>query len=336
MAKKRRTGTAEKTAKKEARLKQIKAEKQAANAKILIALGSAIILIALLWATFGPTSPGVEDWYVDENGIMTYPTGRGIPIYESSIIEYRNGNTLEYINYSSDDAVISALLQIPNSSTPVPGILILPGTTVSKEGEQMFSAELSDMGYASMVIDQRNMGGVNFQVDGGLFEAGYEPLQHRMVFDALKAVDVMRQYPEIDADNIAIIGISQGGRFAIIATAIDPSIKGVVGISTSGYDMDSYISNYSEVMTLNETRYLRSIDPDSYLDMLPPRKLVMLHMQNDSIIPLELAQVTYDKAMEPKAFYPVQGSGHGYRAAMRDMLEAELGQMFSYSPSLTL
>jgi hypothetical protein len=52
-------------------------------------------------------------------------------------------------------------------------------------------------------------------------------------------------------------------------------------------------------------------------------------MINDSIIPLELAQVTYEKAGEPKVFYPVEGSGHGYNAAMSEMLEAELGLMFS-------
>jgi cephalosporin-C deacetylase-like acetyl esterase len=234
---------------------------------------------------------------------------------------------MDHINYSSRDAVISALLRIPNSSHPVPGILILPGATVSKEGEQELSAELADMGYASMVIDQRNLGGVDFQLDGNLFQAGQEPTQHKMVFDALKAVDVMRQYPAVDPDNIAIIGISNGGRFAIIAAAIDPSISGVVGISTSGYDVESFIANDSGQVTENQTRFLRSIDPDTYLSRLPPRQLVMMHMINDSTIPIDLAQVTYDKAGEPKVFYPVEGSGHGYNAAMRDVLEAELGLM---------
>jgi len=240
-----------------------------------------------------------------------------------------SGYYLDQINYSSRDAVISALLRIPNSSHPVPGILILPGASVSKEGEQGLSAELADMGYASMVIDQRNLGGVDFQLDGRLFQAGLETTQHKMVFDALKAVDVLRQYPAVDPDNIAIIGISNGGRFAIIAAAIDPSISGVVGISTSGYDVESFIANDSSQVTENQTRFLRSIDPDTYLDRLPPRKLVMVHMLNDSIIPLELAQVTYVKAGEPKVFYPVEGSSHGYNAAMRDVLEAEMGLIFS-------
>ena len=327
MAKKRRTRPD--VSKKEARRQQqIESKKRADKAKILIAVGSAIILIALLWATLGnPAEP--QDWNVDDYGIMSYPTERGEPIYSSVIQNYTPEYSLKYINYTSKGEVMSALLRIPNTSGPVPGILILPGATVSKEGEQGLSTELADMGYASMVIDQRNMGGVDFQMDGGLFEAGFEPIQHKMVFDALKAVDVMRQYPEVDADNIAIIGISNGGRFAIIATAIDPSIKGVVGISTSGYDVESFITENSGQITINQTRFLRSIDPDTYLEKLLPRKLVMIHMTNDSIIPIDLAQPTFDKADEPKVFYPVEGSGHGYNAAMRDALEVELRQILN-------
>ena len=48
-------------------------------------------------------------------------------------------------------------------------------------------------------------------------------------------------------------------------------------------------------------------------------------MQNDSIIPIELAQATYNKAEDPKVFYPMEGSGHGYNAVMRNALEIELG-----------
>ncbi len=327
MAKKRKSKPEPGQSKKEARRQQAKANKKAANAKILIALGSAVILIALLWAIFGNTATP-QEWDVDEAGIMSYPTDRGIPEYDSMVAENNPGYFLDHINYSSRDGVISALLRIPNNSHPVPGILILPGATVSKEGEQGLSAELADMGYASMVIDQRNLGGVDFQLDGRLFQAGQEPTQHKMVFDALKAVDVMRQYPAVDPNNIAIIGISNGGRFAIIAAAIDPSISGVVGISTSGYDVESFIANDSGQVTENQTRFLRSIDPDTYLDRLPPRKLVMMHMTNDSIIPMDMVLVTYEKADDPKVFYPVEGGGHGYNAAMRDVLEAELGLMF--------
>jgi len=325
MAKKRKIST--KTAQPGKKVpKKSKATKPRVNPMIFIVIGTILILTAIILNVNSPDhSDQVNDWQVDEYGIMSYPTDRGIPVFESNIINETSEYSLESINFSSRDDNIAALLRIPNSSTPVPGILILPGATVSKEGEQGLSAELAGMGYASMVIDQRNLGGVDFQMDSQLFEAGEEPVEHKMVFDALKAVDVMRQHPGIDKNKIAIIGISNGGRFGIIATAIDPSIKGVVGISTSGHDMDAYINQNAGQITMNQTRFLRSIDPDSYLDKLPPRKLAMIHMQNDSIIPMELAQATYNKADDPRVFYPIEGEGHGYNGAMRNALETELG-----------
>ncbi|MDF1531531.1 MAG: acetylxylan esterase [ANME-2 cluster archaeon] len=329
MAKKRRTGPVETKSKKEIRhQQQADTQKQTSRARILIAVGSAIILIAFLWASFGNHN-APQEWNVDDNGIMSYPIERGVPVYDSLIVDYTPEYSLENINYSSRDTVISALLRIPNSSRPVPGVLILPGATVTKEGEQGLSAELAKMGYASMVIDQRNRGGVDFLIDAALFNKGEEPFEHKMVYDALKAVDVMRQYEDIDADNITIIGISNGGRFGIIASAIDPSIKGIIGVSTSGYDVESLIAKYPDQNTENKIKFLRSIDPDTYLGKLPPRKLVMIHMTNDSVIPIEMALGTYDKANEPKVFYPVQGSGHGYNAAMRDVLVQELTLIFS-------
>ncbi|MCL7412972.1 MAG: alpha/beta hydrolase [ANME-2 cluster archaeon] len=328
MAKKRRTRPVENKHKKDTRRQQqIETEKRANKAKILIAIGSAIILIAFLWTSLGNHDTKL-DWNVDDDGVLSYPE-RGIPVFDSKVIENTPDHTLDHINFSSRDAIISALLRIPNSSRPVPGVLILPGATVSKEGEQGLSAELAEMGYASMVIDQRNRGGVEIMVDALLFDKGEEPFEHKMVYDALKAVDVMRRYEDIDADNITIIGISNGGRFGIIASALDPSIKGMIGISTSGYDVETLIAQNPDQNTENKTRFLRSIDPDTYLDTLPPRKLVMIHMTNDSIIPIEMARTTYDKADEPKAFYPVEGNGHGYNGAMRDVLEAELTDMFS-------
>jgi dienelactone hydrolase len=329
MAKKRKIST-KTTQHKEKVPKKSKATKPRVNPMIFIVIGTILILAAIILTVNSPdNSDQINDWQVDENGIMSYPTDRGIPVFESTIINDTPEFSLESIIFSSRDAQIAALMRIPTSSTPVPGVLILPGATVSKEGQQDLSEELADMGYASMVIDQRNLGGMDFQLDGQLFEAGEEPIEHKMVFDALKAVDVMQENPKIDKDNIAIIGISNGGRFAIIATALDPSIKGVVGISTSGYDVESYISQNSGQMTENQTRFLSSIDPDSYLDKIPPRKLVMIHMQNDSIIGIDLAQATMNKAQEPKVFYPVEGSGHGYSKAMRSALETELDQIFS-------
>ena len=326
MAKKRKINVTTKNPKE---IQPQKTEKYLPVRKIVIGIGCLLILAGVIWIIFSNTSTDEQVWSVDEQGVLSYPTDRPKPVFESWIKEYNSEYTLEYLNYSSRDAIISAAVRIPNSSDPAPGVLILPGATVTKEGEQGLALELLKMGYASMVIDQRNLGVIDMQHDMELFDAGKEPVEHKMVFDALVAVGVMRQYPEIDPQNIAIIGISNGGRFAITAAGIDPSIKGVIGISTSGYDTESFVSNSPTPLSETRIRFLRSIDPESYLDELVSGKLVMIHMENDSIIPVDAAKITYDKAGEPKAFYSIEGTGHGYNSAMKPQLEDELEQIFN-------
>lgn len=331
MAKKRRSypanGKMNTVQKKNAAVKK-QHEQMATRRKLIITAGIVLILIGLLWAILPHPPAGAADWRVNDNGIIFYPADRGTPVFDSVIANFTSDNSFELINYTGRDARIKGLMRIPNHSGRVPGVLVLPGAGISKEREQALAADLADMGYASLVIDQRNLGQVDFQADARLFEAGMEPTEHKMVFDALRAVDVMRTYSEIDPDKIAIIGISNGGRFAIIAAAIDPSIKGVVGISTSGYDTESFINENAGQIPENYIRFLRSIDPDSYMDLLPPRKLVLIHMENDTLIPVAEAQKTYEYAYDPKIFYPLEGKGHGYNAAMKEHLQFELDQIF--------
>jgi dienelactone hydrolase len=203
--------------------------------------------------------------------------------------------------------------------------VILPGATVPMEGTQTLADIFSSMGYGSLGIEQRNRGGVDFKYDYELWKNGKEPVEHKMVFDALRAVDVLRQQPSIDPGRIAIVGESNGGRFAIITAAIDPKISGVIGISTSGYDTGSQISQIKDESII---RFYRSIDPETYLKSIPPRKFVMLHSINDSIIQIGYAQNTFEKAKEPKQFYIVTTGTHGYSDGMKEPLVNELKKMF--------
>ena len=202
--------------------------------------------------------------------------------------------------------------------------MILPGATVPKEGTQGLAEIFAELGYASLGIEQRNRGGINFRYDFELFAQGLEPVEHKMVFDALRSVDVLRQDSRIDGDRIVILGESNGGRFAIVAGALDPQIKGVIGISTSGYDTENQIAGITDETAI---RFYRSIDPETYLDKIPPRRFVMLHSVNDTIIPINLAENTFRKAQEPKEFYSVTTGTHGFSEGMREALESELREM---------
>lgn len=291
------------------------------NSKILIISG-AIFLIAMLYFVI---PQGSDIWSVDDNGTLSYPENRGhvdVSILKS---ETDQKDSIKIVSFKSKDYVVEGILRIPLEKKKVPGIVILPGATVPKEGTQTLADIFSSMGYASIGIEQRNLGGVDMRSDYELWKKGIETVQHKMVFDALQAVDVLRQEPSIDPEKIIIVGESNGGRFAIIAAAIDPRISGVIGISTSGYDIESQVR---EINDANLIKFYRSVDPDSYLKFLPPRKIVMMHSVNDSIIPFGLAWDTFNKSFEPKQFYSIATNSHGYSEEMKEPLEKELKLMF--------
>ncbi|MCZ7395021.1 MAG: alpha/beta hydrolase [Candidatus Methanoperedens sp.] len=296
-------------------------KKSGIKLKILIAIIGAILLLAVVYFLF---AQGSDTWTVSKDGILSYPENRGK--VDVKVLNTTKGSnyTLETISFASKDYTVEGLLRIPSSDKKMPAVVILPGATVPKEGTQGLAELLSNLGYASLGIEQRNRGGVNPQYDYELFKAGEEPIEHKMVFDALRSVDVLKQDSRIEAKRIAIIGESNGGRFAIIAAAIDPEIEGVIGISTSGYDTESQTAGINDETLI---RFYRSIDPDTYLGFLPPRKLVMLHSDNDNIIPIDLAKKTFEKAKEPKQFYNVTTGTHGFSEGMREPIENEIRQM---------
>lgn len=299
------------------KIKLKKAEKQSSfYSKTIIALIGAVILLVLVYSVVPQAS---DEWTVSKDGILSYPENRGEVEVKMLNITKGSNYTLETISFQSKDYTVEALLRIPYSEKKVPAAVLLPGATVPKEGTQGLAELLSSLGYASLGIDQRNLGGVDFRHDYELFKQGKEPVEHLMVFDALRSVDVLRQDSRIDAERIAIIGESNGGRFAIIAAALDADIRGVIGISTSGYDTGS--ANVREETLL---RFYRSIDPDTYLGFIPPRRFVMLHSINDDIIPIDLAKNTFRRAKEPKEFYEVATGTHGFSEGMRAPLANEL------------
>ncbi|MDO9098994.1 MAG: alpha/beta hydrolase [Candidatus Methanoperedens sp.] len=300
--------------------KKVKEQTSGKSRIITVILGIFFILVIVYFLI-----PQASDkWSVSKDGILSYPENRGK--VEVKVLKTESGSnyTLETISFQSKDYTVGGLLRIPSSDKKVPAVVILPGATVPKEGTQGLAELLSKMGYASLGIEQRNRGGVDFKYDYELFKDGKEPIEHKMVFDALRSVDVLKQDSRIDAKRIAIIGESNGGRFAIIAAALDPDIKGVIGISTSGYDTESEIVNVRDETII---RFYRSIDPDTYLGFIPPRKFVMMHSVKDNIIPINLAENTFKKAKEPKQFYEVTTGTHGFSEGMREPFEKELRQM---------
>ncbi|MDD1741993.1 MAG: alpha/beta hydrolase [Methanotrichaceae archaeon] len=184
------------------------------------------------------------------------------------------------------------------------------------------------LGYASITFDQRNSGVADIRNDYQPFMNSKEPTEYKMVHDALVAAEILRDQPEIDPNRIAYAGESNGGRFATIACALDPMAHGAIAISSCGYGIDAMIRP-GKLNDLNTIRFYRSIDPDTYLSLIPPREFIMIHSLKDPIIPFEYANQTYAMAYDPKSLQIVECDKHGYCTEMNAFLEKDLTNVFS-------
>ena len=294
-----------------------------------------VIALLLGWHFFSDSTSAVNDrdWKVSDEGILEYKVS--MPQYNLSPPENDGNTTLSEVQFQNHDAKIAALLRIPwpkldanGENKSIPGIVLLPGATVTKEREQKLARHLAELGYASITLDQRNLGAVDAQGDLRKFLKGEEPTEHKMVYDALAAAKILRSRPEIDSERIIYAGESNGGRFAIMACALDPAAKGVLAISTCGYGTDAAIAS-AGLVDKDLIRFYRSIDPETYLGKIKARPLVMIHSRNDTIIPYHLAEETYARGMQPKRLHTVGCSVHGYCAEMNEAIEEELKSMVS-------
>jgi len=296
--------------------------------RIIAALLIIGFIIAVAISVLSLSDSG-QEWHVNSDGILEYSLTT--PEYQLSPLNAENNTTLYNVNFTSRGAQISALLRMPghlDNVKSVPGIVLLPGATVTKEREQGLAKYLCSLGYASITLDQRNLGGIDMDGDLQMFLKGQEPTENKMVYDALAAAEILRSRPEIDPNRIIYVGESNGARFAIIACASDPKARGVIAISTSGFGVNQAIASGM----LNDPemiRFYKSIDPETYLSKIPPRKLVMMHSQKDPIIPYEQGKDLFSKASEPKAFYTVNCTVHGRCAEMDPFIEQELKNMSS-------
>jgi len=281
------------------------------NKKIILILIAVLVLCFIFYLYKTP-----KETYKFNSNSFTY-SNREKPLYQLFLKEKNNSCDIYNINFETRNFIeyktkIYGLLFIPNKENS-PGIVFLPGGGATKEAASHVSLIMCNLGYAVITIDQRGIGQtggyyLGLEQDYEVFSQGKEPIQHLSVYDALKSFDVLREIKQVDKNNIAIAGESMGGRYALIAASLDKRLKGVIGISTSGFGIKNENLPY--------TPYLLSIDPDHYVQEISPNKLVMIHCTNDSVIPLNTAKNTFALAKEPKRFYTVEGCQHGYSDVM--------------------
>jgi len=265
------------------------------------------------------------DKYVREDGLLLKPSVGKVD-FEVTEVEERDSVVVSKVVYRSTGHDVFGFLVEPSLSGRYPGIVLLPGAGVGKDAELPLAIQVAQQGYVVFTIDQFGTGEskgqmLPFRQDVEMFKSSGLGMQHTLIIDALIAKNVVSQSAKVDENNIIFMGESLGGRIAMIAAALEDSIRGVIAISAAGY-------HYNGTLDL-QGRYITSLDADAYINKISPRPVIMVHNTFDTNIPLQSAVVTYQKAEQPKAFFVFNDSScnHGYCESMFTLLNESIGLM---------
>ena len=291
--------------------------------KRIICIAMLIVVVCIL---AGCVTPETQRMYsVDERGALSLNCG-SVPA-TVTLIEKIGNRTTSRVVFHTLSGEVYAVYSSPEN--PRAAFVFAPGAGVKKEWHIPRAEKYADAGYAFLVIDLRGNGGetpgYRFSLDEDYtrFSSGEWPQYYETICDLIAARAFLEEKYDIP---VFIIGDSNGGRFAAIATASDSESAGFIGVSTSGFNNTG--NNY----TGDTRRFLLSVDPDVAVTRIAPRPVWIFHAPADIIIPFSEGQRLYDRAGEPKRFVSFNGTHGSNEEVDRILITEFIPQYFNSSP----
>ena len=128
------------------------------------------------------------------------------------------------IAFENEGQQLIGVLHVPNGASKVPGVVMCHGFTGNRsESHFLFTKAaraFAEAGIAVLRFDFRGSGDSD-----GSFE---DMTVSSEISDAVRAIEVLAQRPEVDANRIGIVGLSLGGCVAACATARSERVRATV------------------------------------------------------------------------------------------------------------
>lgn len=174
-------------------------------------------------------------------------------------------------------------------------------------------------GFAVFVFDYRGYG-----------NSEGHPAIEGVHLDAEAALNTIINLSGGDANNIIVLGQSLGGAIAVYTVANSPLKNHVKALV-----IDSVFSSYRAIAREKAAQfvitwpfqYLLSFlvnnhySPDKWIGKVSPIPLLIIHGDQDPIVPLHHGTVIYEKALTPKKLWVVKGAGHIKAFTEKDIRE---------------
>jgi dienelactone hydrolase len=250
-----------------------------------------------------------EDWeskrevlkreYFDMLGLWPLPERTPLNTKVTGTIE-RDGFRVEKLHFQSRPGLyVTGNLYLPSKiEGKLPAVLYVcghanKGRDGNKTAFQHHGMWFATHGYVCLVIDSLQLGEIAGIHHGTYREnrwwwqsAGYTPAGVEC-WNGTRAIDYLISRPEVDADKIAVTGISGGGAATFWISAADERVKVCVPVSgmsdLESYVVDKVINGHCDCMFFYNTYRW---DWSTIASMIAPRAMLFENSGHDPIFPM--------------------------------------------------
>ena len=228
---------------------------------------------------------------------------------------------------SSDELMLAGEVYLPDDPCgSYPAICLCHGIPAvkynpeEKGGYPELAARFCQAGFVAMAFNFRGAG----PSQGNIDMPGWAD-------DLSAAIDFLCMVPEVNKQKICLLGSSGGAATCVYVAAQDKRISAVATFACPAeFDfmansdaVDALITSFREIGIIKEPDFPRSrekwldgfnkVKPLDYIDKISPRPLLLVHGDQDEVVPLRHAEALYNKAGDPRDLVVLPGAGHRLR-----------------------
>jgi len=221
---------------------------------------------------------------------------------------------------ATDGSTVPALLHLPLEGPTQSLVLFLHGLGGSKDDARLLANMLCPNGIAVLAIDARGHG-ERKQADARLIEADLNRFRQTVIdtiVDNRRALDYVASRTDFNPDRIVLVGVSMGGIFGSILSAVELRIDAAALLVAGGrWDILFRDSQRPEVRDLRGEgmlpttirSQLEAVEPVNFVGHIAPRPVFFANGKLDKIITPDSAQALHNAAGQPRQIHWYQ-AGH--------------------------
>ncbi len=235
------------------------------------------------------------------------------------------------VRFDVDQIDIRGEVYIPKDKGAFPALCICHGIPAGPphpgdRGYPLLAERFCSAGFMTMIFNFRGTGASR----GNLDILGW-------CRDLKAAINYLCTCPEVDKTRLSLLGFSGGAAASAYVASHEPRVTSIAlcacparfGFLTERQDATSLIDHFRHIGVIRDKDFPQSVDewlngfehisPIEWVDKLASIPLLIVHGEQDEVVPLSHAWSLYEKAGEPKKIVIIPGGRHKLRLDERAM-----------------